>query len=268
VISRTHPIAKRLRALRSDRDLRDREGVIVGEGLHLADEALRSGATVEMALVSPRLLDLPEGRALAARLAAARVPLHEASDGILESLSDARSPQPVLVLVRREPRTLPSVVRGPGGAALLVVACAVQDPGNLGAILRIAEAAGATGVVATPGSADLFHPRAARASAGSIFRVPAIEAAVEDVRRAASAAGLVLAGADPRGGEAYDALDWIRPTALFLGGEGAGLPSTIAERLDARVAVPMRAPVESLSVGTAAAVLLFEAARQRASRAG
>jgi TrmH family RNA methyltransferase len=268
VISRTHPIAKRLRALKVDRDLRDREGAIVGEGLHLADEALRSGVEVEMALASPRLLDGREGRALSARLRQAGVPLHEASDGTLEALSDARSPQPVIVLVKRRPRALADVVRGPGGPALLVVACAVQDPGNLGALVRIAEASGATGVVATPGSADLFHPRAVRASAGSIFRVPAIEASAEDLLREARAAKLVLAGADPREGAPYHALDWTRPTAVFLGGEGAGLPPSVTPHLDARIAIPMTAPVESLSVGAAAAVLLFEAARQRISRAG
>ena len=268
VISRTHPLAKRLRALKSDRDLRDREGVIVGEGLHLAAEALTSGVPVEMALVSPRLLDAAEGRALRERLARAGVALHEASDGTLEALSDARSPQPVIVLVKRRARSLPEVVRGEGGVPLLVVACGVQDPGNLGAIVRIAEASGASGVVATPGSADLFHPRAVRASAGSIFRMPAIEASADDLLREAGGASLALVGADPRGGAAYHAHDWTRPAALLLGGEGAGLPAAVEGRLDARVAIPMRTPVESLSVGAAAAVLLFEAARQRASRAG
>jgi len=80
--------------------------------------------------------------------------------------------------------------------------------------------------------------------------------------------GLALVGADPRAGASYHAIDWTRPTALFVGAEGAGLPSAVAGRLDARVAIAMRPPVESLSVGAAAAVLLFEAARQRASRAG
>jgi TrmH family RNA methyltransferase len=268
VISRTHPIAKRLRALKADRDLRDREGAIVGEGLHLADEALRSGVEVEMALASPRLLDGPEGRALSQRLRQAGVPLHEASDGTLEALSDARSPQPVIVLVKRRALSLAEVVRGPGGPALLVVACAVQDPGNLGAIVRVAEASGATGIVATPGSADLFHPRAVRASAGSIFRVPAIEASVDGLLREARAAELTLAGADPRAELPYHALDWTRPTALVLGGEGAGIPAPVASHLDARIAIPMKAPVESLSVAAAAAVLLFEAARARSSRAG
>ena len=268
VISRSHPIAKRLRALRTDRELRDREGVLVAEGPHLADEALRSGATLELAIASPRLLAVTEGRALAARLAAAGVPLHEASDGTLEAVSDARSPQPVIVLAKRPRRTIEEALRPPEGVALLVVACGIQDPGNLGAIVRVAAASGASGVVTTPGSADLFHPRAVRASAGAIFRVPALEQDIAAVRRAIEAAGLKLAGADPRGSSPYDAFDWRPATALVLGGEGAGLPEELIAHLNARVVVPMRAGSESLSVGTAAAVLLFEAARQRASRAG
>ena len=268
VISRSHPIARRLRALKADRELRDWEQVLVGEGPHLADEALRSGASIELALASPRLLATAEGRALSGRLGRAGVPLHEASDGTLESLSDARAPQPVIVLVRRLERSLEEILVGTSGPALAVLACGIQDPGNLGAIVRIADAAGGTGVIATPGSADLFHPRAVRASAGSIFRMPVLERDAERVAREARDAGLLLVGADPRGPASYDAFDWRRPTALVLGGEGAGLPPGIAGALDARLAVPMRAPVESLSVAAAAAVFLFEARRQRSIRAG
>jgi RNA methyltransferase, TrmH family len=268
VISRSHAIAKRLRALRSDRDLRDREGVLVAEGPHLADEALRSGMSIELAIASPRLLAASQGRALAARLSAAGVPLHEASDGTLEGLSDARSPQPVIVLVRRPLAGLEHALRPRSGEALVVVACGIQDPGNLGAIVRAADAAGASGVVTTPGSADLFHPRAVRASAGAIFRLPALEEAVGTVQRAIETEGLKLVGADPRGTHRYDAFDWRPKTALVLGGEGAGLPPELAPHLDARIAVPMRPGTESLSVGQAAAVLLFEAARQRSSSAG
>ena len=265
VISRSHAIARRLRALRTDRDLRDREGVLVAEGLHLADEALRANARIELAVASPRLLAGTEGRSIADRLIAAGVPVHEASDGTIEAVSDARSPQPLILLVRREPRTLDVAMRPPGGSALVVIACGIQDPGNVGAIVRVADAAGASGVVTTPGSADLFHPRAVRASAGSIFRIAVLEQDVASVRSAVQDAGLRLAGADPRGSTRYDALDWKAPTALVLGSEGAGLPEELAAHLDARVVVPMRAGAESLSVGSAAAVLLFEAARQRAS---
>jgi TrmH family RNA methyltransferase len=242
--------------------------VIVGEGLHLAAEALTSGVPVEMALVSPRLLDAAEGRALRERLARAGVALHEASDGTLEALSDARSPQPVIVLVKRRARSLPEVVRGEGGVPLPRRRVRGAGPGEPGSDRPDRGGVRCFGVVATPGSADLFHPRAVRASAGSIFRMPAIEASADDLLREAGGASLALVGADPRGGAAYHAHDWTRPAALLLGGEGAGLPAAVEGRLDARVAIPMRTPVESLSVGAAAAVLLFEAARQRASRAG
>jgi TrmH family RNA methyltransferase len=267
MLSRSHPVVKRLRALRRDRSVRESEGVFVAEGVHLAEEALAAGAPVELAVVAPRLKGTPQGRDLVGRLTAAGIPVHETADATLDSLQDARSPQPVLVLVRRSAPSLDAVVRGRGGVPLLVIAEGMQDPGNLGGIVRTADASGATGFLSTGESADLFHPRAVRGTMGSIFRLPAAEARWDDVFDRARRAGLLLIGAVPRGGVPYDGIDWRLPAALVLGGEGAGVSPTVEPRLGARVTIPMREGVESLSVGAAAAVLLFEAARsRRASR--
>jgi TrmH family RNA methyltransferase len=255
MISRQHPLARRLRALRHDPALRKAEGVIVAEGVHLAEEALASSARIEAAVVGPRLA-AQDGGALVVRLLAAGVAVHEA-------LQDARSPQPIVLLVKRSDVGIETVFERSRGIPLVVVACGMQDPGNLGSVLRTAEAAGATGFAATPGGAELTHPRAVRATMGSIFRLPAAEADAEAVVALARRNGVTLVGAAARHGTPYDALDWTRPCALLLGSEGAGLPPEIAARLDAHVTVPMRDPVESLSVGAAAAVLLFEAARRR-----
>jgi TrmH family RNA methyltransferase len=197
------------------------------------------------------------------RLLAAGVAVHEATDATLDALQDARSPQPIVLLVKRSDVGIETVFERSRGIPLVVVACGMQDPGNLGSVLRTAEAAGATGFAATPGGAELTHPRAVRATMGSIFRLPAAEADAEAVVALARRNGVTLVGAAARHGTPYDALDWTRPCALLLGSEGAGLPPEIAARLDAHVTVPMRDPVESLSVGAAAAVLLFEAARRR-----
>jgi TrmH family RNA methyltransferase len=267
MLSRSHPVAKRLRALRRDRSARESEGVFVAEGIHLAEEALAAGAPIELAVVAPRLEGTPPGRALLTRLTAAGIPVHEAADATVDALQDARSPQPVLLLVRRRASSLDAVVAGRGGTPLLVVVHGVQEPGSLGAIIRTADASGATGLVATGTGTDLFHPRAIRATTGSIFRLPVAEALWDEVLDRARRAALSLIGATPRGGDSYDQVDWRGPVALVLGGEGAGLPAEIEAQLGARVAIPMREGVESLSVGAAAAVLLFEAARsRRASR--
>jgi TrmH family RNA methyltransferase len=186
----------------------------------------------------------------------------------MDSLQDARSPQPVMLVVRRAAASVASVLAGRGGVPLVVIAWGVQDPGNLGGIVRSADAAGATGLIATGGSADLYHPRTVRATMGSIFRLPLTDGEGDDILDRVAAAGLVTIGAVPRGGTPYDAIDWRAPSALLLGGEGAGLPGELEARSGVRVGVPMRHGVESLSVGAAAAVLLFEAARSRRGASG
>ena len=266
MIARSHPLVRRLRALRHDRARREAEGVVVAEGVHLAHEALRHAAAIEAAIVSPRLSTTAEGRSLAARLREAVVELHEAPDELVASVQDARTAQPVVAIVRRAAVGLEDVCDARGDAALVVLACGVQDPGNLGALLRTAEAAGATGCVTTPGSADLTHPRTVRASMGSILRLPAVELdgarALERIR----ARGLVAVGAFPREAADYDRYDWTQPTALVLGGEGGGIPGELVRFVDVRVRIPMAEGVESVSVAAAAAVLLFEAARARRPR--
>jgi TrmH family RNA methyltransferase len=268
MFSRSHPVAKRLRALRRDRSARESEGVFVAEGIHLAEEALAAGAPIELAVVAARLGGTVPGQALLTRLAAAGIPIHEAADATLDGLQDARSPQPVLLVVRRNAPSLDAVVRGRGGAALLVIAEGVQDPGNLGGLVRTADAAGATGFLATGEGADLFHPRTVRGTMGSIFRLPAACADSTEAIDLARREGLAVIGAVPRGGISYDRIDWRPPAALVLGGEGSGLSPAVLSRLNARVGIPMRQGVESLSVGAAAAVLLFEAARSRVNPAG
>lgn len=265
MLPRSHPIARRLRALRGEPGRRDAEGVLVAEGIHLALEALASGARIEVAIVSPRLSDTDEGRGLARRLSESGVALHETTEATLDGLQDARSPQPVVLVVAWKPAALSAVVTGRGGTPLLVVACGVQEPGNLGALLRTADAAGATGFVATPGSAALTHPRAVRASMGAIFRMPVVEAELERVLEEVHSREFTVMGAEARGGVDCETVDWSGPSALLLGGEGAGLPDAALAAASLRVAVPMARDVESLSVNAAAAVLLFTAARKRRS---
>ncbi len=264
MLGRAHPTIRRLRALRRDPRQREAEGVFLAEGTHLAEEALRAGAPVELALVSLGLDRTVEGRHLRARLASSGTHVEETSDDVLDSLQDARSPQPVLLLVRRATVGLANVLdEGRPGAPLLVVAHGVQDPGNLGGILRTADAAGATGFVATGHGADLFHPRTIRATMGSIYRIPCATADVEAVLAALPHRGVIAVATEADRGVPFDLHDFRVPTALLFGNEGGGLGEEIAERCQASVRIPMRPGVESLSVGAAAAVLLFEAARQR-----
>ena len=263
MLGRTHPTIRRLRALRRDPQRRETEAVFLAEGTHLAEEALRAGARVELALVASGLDRTPQGRDLRERLVRSGARVEHTPSDVLDSLQDARSPQPVLLVVVRPGRALDEVLDGRPGVPLLVVAHGIQDPGNLGSILRTADAAGATGFVATGGGADLFHPRAIRATMGSIFRIPCATADVDAVLGALPHRGVIAVATDTGHGLPFDVHDFRAPTALFLGSEGGGLGEDLVRRCPARVRIPMHPGVDSLSVGAAAAVLLFEASRQR-----
>ena len=262
-LGRHHPTVRRLRALRRDGDLRRKEGVFLAEGLHLAQEAIEAEASIELVVTSPRLASGDDGRRFLSRLETAGVAMAEASDAVLDSIQDARSPQPVLAVVRRREPSLGDMLCEKSERPLLVVAYGLQDPGNLGNLFRSADAAGAAGLFASGDSVDLFHPRTVRASMGSVFRLPTLAIAIDPLLERLQARGITLIGTAAAQGDPYHRADLTGAVALFFGGEGAGLPQELAARLDRFVRIPLHAGVESLSVGAAAAVLLFEAARQR-----
>ena len=182
---------------------------------------------------------------------------------MIQSLQDARSAQPILSVVRRPqwPPDTGLTMAQPG--ALLGVVHGIQDPGNLGSLFRTLHAAGGTACFVDDGCADPFHPRAVRASMGSILRLPVLVEPTGDLLPRLRERGIALVGADASGEHEYQRCDLARPVAVCFGGEGHGLPPELLAELDETVCVPLHSGVDSLSVGAAAAVLLFEAARQR-----
>lgn len=212
-------------------------------------------------MVSPRLSGSVEGRALLAAIREHGARCEETSDELLDRIQDAHHAQPVTCIVRRgAAATLEKLARETAWALVLD---SIQDPGNLGSILRSADAAGCGLCVVTGRSADPFHPRTVRATAGSIFRVPVVEESDATGLDRLEAAGLELVGADPREGASYEEADLTGRVALVMGGEAQGPSADVRRRLARTVRIPMRSAVESLSVSAAAAVLLFEIARQR-----
>jgi TrmH family RNA methyltransferase len=150
------------------------------------------------------------------------------------------------------------------GRPLVLVAVGIQNPGNVGALLRAAEAAGATGAYLAFGCADPFSWKALRGSMGSAFRLPHLRrVGARDVLERLAGRGLATIAATSSGEKRYDEVDLTRPVALVVGSEGAGLDEELLGAVSARVAIPMAGGVESLNVAVAAGILLFEAARQR-----
>ncbi len=266
MLGRHHPLLKRIRLLRRDSEQRRSENVVVAEGPHLAREALRSGVAIELAVVSPRLMENDQGRELRRDLVDRKVDLHEATDDSLDSVQDARGAQPVVCLVDAPRHGFDDCLRAARSAGLAVIVHGIQDPGNLGSILRTAHAVGAGALIAVADGADLTHPRTVRAAMGSTFRLPACRVELPALEEALRNEGFETVGTAATAESPYDEVPHEAPVALFLGGEGIGLPRVLRERLDTVVAIPMKGEVESLSVGAAAAVLLFDLTRRNRGR--
>jgi RNA methyltransferase, TrmH family len=260
-----HQRVQRLRRLASSRNTRLAERCFVVEGVKVVREAMAAGVDVESVYID-RTGGSPDGSLddLLAEAYATGSRVFDLAPGVLSRVADTVTPQPVMAVVRQMDVPL-AALRPPEGAAPLVVVCVdLRDPGNAGTVLRSAEAAGASGVVSCDGSVDLFNPKTVRASAGSLFRLPVVAGGdPTEVLAELGEWGLTRLATTPRGGDAYTDIDLTGPVALVLGNEAHGLPEGLENQLDGQVTIPMAGRAESLNAGMAAAVLCFEAARQR-----
>lgn len=251
-----HKRVQRLRRLLSQPAYRRAEGAFAVEGATLVEEAFSAGAAVEGVYVAPGALD----SAVVDRARAAGVRVFALAPGVVERVSDTVTAQPVLAVIGRA--DLPAAELRE--AALVVVCVDIRDPGNLGTVLRTAEASGAGGVICCEGTVDVTNPKCVRASAGSVFHVRVVAGGGPvEVLEQVGAWGMRRLGTRAGQGEPYSSVDFRRPTALVLGNEAHGLPAEVAPAVDGWVTIPMTGRSESLNVGMAAAVLCFEAARQR-----
>jgi TrmH family RNA methyltransferase len=238
-------------------------GGITGiEGRNLLVEALRARLTVRCVFVAQEAERLLDGLALPSGTEVLLLP-----KTLLDSALTTETPQPMAALIEPPEWTWADVLGTRGSAAALVlVLAAIQDPGNLGTILRSAEAFGATGVVSLPGTVHAWNPKAVRASAGSVFRVPLISADAEECFARLRAEHVKIWATTSHGAEAAGGADLKSPVAFLIGNEGAGVPAELEAEADGAITIPCPGPVESLNAAVAASVLLYEASRQRASR--
>jgi TrmH family RNA methyltransferase len=249
------------------------------EGPKLIEDAVRSGLEAEALLVSETGERELERILRAAKDSEAGIPrsrILRTTDKLFASVAGTEAPQGVAALFRQREWGFEDLLRGTptregalqGDAALVVVMAGVQDPGNVGTIVRSAEAFGATGVVAARGTADAWSPKALRASAGSALRLPLLRGMAVPVLLAQlkmARVKIYAASSKPSDAEEFTA-NLREPCAIFIGSEGAGLPAEVLHAADAMISVPISAAVESLNAGVAASVVLYEAARQRRKR--
>jgi TrmH family RNA methyltransferase len=257
ISSRQNPLVKRLIAVREGRERR----FLFLEGIRLILDALRSGIRLEVVAYSPRLLDSDRGRELVEKLK--REPCRGAilTDQLMNAVSDLETPPGVVALGARPFYEIADFADAPN--PLFVIADGMQDPGNLGALIRTAEAVGATGFISARGSADPFQMKALRAAAGTALRLPVVTGipaatVISELR----GRNVRIVAADAGSPVRYTDFDWKTPCALWLGSEAVGLAGRDGVA-DAVVSIPMVGDVESLNIAVAASLLLFEAARQR-----
>lgn len=256
ISSRQNPIVRRFRAL-----LAPSTDFVLLDGPHLLEEALTSKVPLDAVAVTASAAEGPAGL-LAQQAERAGARLFGVTESVLAAISPVRQPSGIVTIARRPHASLEAALAHP--PQLVMMLADVQDPGNVGAIVRIADACGATGVITSEHSADPFGWKALRGSMGSIFRVPVASKQPLDVAIAAARHHAIrIYTAVPSGGRALPDCDLRGASAILLGGEGAGLPAELIVMADERLSIPMRAAVDSLNVATAAAMIAYEAQRQR-----
>jgi TrmH family RNA methyltransferase len=250
-LSDKNPLVKQIRRAVARGTLTE-DGYAVAEGIHLLEEALAARREIGAVIVSETAREtsrLPQGRLPQARVV---------SEKTFRDLSSTESPQGVLALVRPAAWTLDQILNG---CALVVVLDGVQDPGNAGAILRAAEAFGATGAVFLKGTVNPYNPKCLRGSAGSVFRLPIVMAADLAAGLDGDLGGLRLYAAMPRARQPIEETDFRGPCGIVIGGEGRGVSAALETRVTS-VRIPTSG-VESLNAAVAAGIMLYEARRQR-----
>jgi RNA methyltransferase, TrmH family len=261
ITSRQNPLVARFR----DAARGDAGPVMLLDGAHLVFDAVAAGVAVQIAALTPSALESGELQPLVTALGEQGVEVAVVSAQVMDAISPVRSASAIVALAERPPAVRATALYS-RASPLVVIAVDVQDPGNVGAIVRVAEAAGATGVVAAGASANPFGWKALRGSMGSALRLPVVAGvSAEDALADAREHGCRVVATVPRDGRPLFEAPLTRPLAILIGGEGRGLAAPIVAAADERVTIPMQAPVESLNAAVTAAVLLYEAGRQQAS---
>jgi TrmH family RNA methyltransferase len=237
------------------RKAREKRGLFVAEGVRAVEELVKSSFDIEGILVAPQVEEAPRGAALVANIRARGLTLETVAANEFGSAAETESPQGVLALARIPSATLDEI---PTSESLrLLILDAVQDPGNVGTIIRTAVALGADATVALPGTVDLWNAKVVRSGMGAHFHHTAIHATWDELSAFRSRRGLVLWGADAAGSPIGNDPVPAR-LGLVVGNEGAGLTDSVRSSLDRLVSIPMSPRADSLNVAVAAGILLHE----------
>jgi len=259
ITSRDNSLLRQARAVRDGKT----KDLIFVEGLRLCEEAFRSKLAIEAIIYSNHLAKKERAADAIEQLAGVAKRAASVSEKLLESISYTKTPQGIVALAKR-PQSDESVLDKLGKRPLLVVMHQINNPVNVGAIIRTAEAAGADGAIATLNTSDPFSPKSLRGAMGSAFRLPIwVGPAYQSVIGWCKDRNIETVCSDADSEVAFTDIDWTRSRAVIVGPESTGLSPIEIESADNCVRIPMKGAVESLNASVATGILLFEAARQR-----
>ncbi len=259
ITSTKNPLVKEIRTL-GDRRQRHATRRIVVEGVRMLEEVLDAGVPVNVLLYDPGIGKEDRVAHLLDRAKQARVRLVPALPHVIAACSRVKTPQGLVAVVEMPQAALSTLIENPD--LLLLVADRLQDPGNLGTIIRIADAAAATGVIVTSDGVDPYNPKVVRATMGSIFHLPVARMPTHEAIAAARERGVRILVADQAGELHYADANYGPPVAIVLGNEGEGADARWIAGAAARVRIPLYGRAESLNVAVAAGLLLYEARRR------
>ncbi|HWR37295.1 MAG TPA: RNA methyltransferase [Clostridia bacterium] len=257
ITSRQNSLVKDLRKAFTHAETTE-DGYCAIEGVRIIEEAIRSGLRFKAVFVSESAQE--RAKKLLPQLAA-QVELLLVPDEVFQSAVPTETPQGIAALVKLKSFDFKDVLRSDD--ALILAAAGLQDPGNLGTIIRSAEAFGAAGVVLAEKTVSAYNPKVVRASAGSLFRLPVLKVPAADALATMRGRGMRILATSSHKGVPLDEADLTGGLAIFVGSEGAGVPKDIIGAADETIAIPQSPRVESLNAGIAASIVLYEAARQR-----
>lgn len=250
IASLSNPKVKYVRRLQADRRFRYRERAFVIEGDRWLTEALQANWPMQLVFYESSWADAHPD--LLAQLPPPALPV---TAEIMAAMSDTEQPAGICAVLQMASRPFPA------NPTLLLILDRIRTPGNLGAMLRTAAAAGADGVLLSPGCVDPYNPKVVRGSMGALLRLPVQSANWDEIALITKSMQVWAAAAN--GKKTYTAVDWTRPSAILIGSEASGAGEKALNTADAAVSIPMHDATESLNAAVAAAVLLFEARRQR-----
>lgn len=260
ITSRDNSLLRHVRAVRDGKI----DDLIFIEGLRLSEEARLSQLEIEAVIISEELLKKDRAARVIHQIAAVSNRLATVSEKLLESVSYTKTPQGIILLAQRPASSKEHLTASLNDKSLLVVLHQINNPVNVGAILRTSEAAGASGVITTKATSDPYSPKSLRGAMGSAFRLPIWTGPdYSEVIGWCRQYDIKTICADVEASFSYTQLDWTKPSALLLGPESTGFTDAELAEANQRVTIPMKGAAESLNVSVAAGVLLFEAARQR-----